>query len=209
VNASTARALAESPWYVLGAAGGAVQLDHALRVAWLVEPRAINPLSYEFAAAHAARFDLVLTHDARLARALPNAALCPLGTSLVPPAQRAVHAKTRLVSHLASGRAAAPGHHLRHAITDAHCAAGFAPPRPAPPRPAPPRPAPPRPARVTRVAAAGRLACFGESAGAAVLPSKAAALVPFMFAFAIENSQAGLRPGAARHAAWRRARVAA
>jgi hypothetical protein len=199
VNASTARALAESPWYALGAAGGAVQLDHALRVAWLVEPRAINPLSYEFAAAHAARFDLVLTHDARLARALPNAALCPLGTSLVPPAQRALHAKTRLVSHLASGRSAAPGHHLRHAITDAHCAAG----------PAPPRPAPPRPARVTRVAAAGRLACFGESAGAPVLPSKAAALVPFMFAFAIENSQAGLRPGAARHAAWRRARAAA
>ena len=116
MNASTARALAASPWNPLspdspwiplspprgpasgqngpasgprgGGGGGAVVLDGAISVAWLLEPRAISPLPYEYVLANAARFDFVFTHDAQTAAAIPNGRLYPLGTSLIPPEAR-------------------------------------------------------------------------------------------------------------------------
>jgi hypothetical protein len=95
-----------------------LSFHHAVTVAWILEPPVISSSSYEQVRRKAASFDLVFSHNKPFLAELPDGRgrYVPLATCLIPAHQRAMHHKTKLVSILASARAHAPGHQLRHAI---------------------------------------------------------------------------------------------
>ena len=95
-----------------------LSFDRAATVAWILEPPVITSSSYEQVRRKATDFDLVFSHNEAFLAELPGGRgrYVPLATCLIPAHQRAMHPKTKLVSILASARAHAPGHQLRHAI---------------------------------------------------------------------------------------------
>lgn len=95
-----------------------LSFDRAVTVAWILEPPVITSASYAHVRAKPRDFDLVFSHDEAFLSELPDGRghYVPLATSLIPPNQRLMHAKSKLVSILASARAHAPGHVLRHSI---------------------------------------------------------------------------------------------
>jgi len=95
-----------------------LSFDRAVTVAWILEPPIITSTSYAHVRSKPRDFDLVFSHDEAFLSELPDGRghYVPLATCLIPSHQRAIHAKSKLVSILASARAHAPGHMLRHAI---------------------------------------------------------------------------------------------
>ena len=95
-----------------------LSLSRAITVAWILEPPVISTAPYERVLSQPQAFDLVFSHHEDMLAQLPDGRgrYVPLATSLIPPHQRRIHTKTKLVSILASARAHAPGHQLRHAI---------------------------------------------------------------------------------------------
>ena len=81
------------------------------KIAWLLEPAAIDPRPYAWIRQHHRRFLQVWTHDEALG--VPNARWVPQAGTWIAPGDRAVHRKTRLCSFIASSKATAPGHRLR------------------------------------------------------------------------------------------------
>jgi len=95
-----------------------LSFDRAVTVAWILEPPVITSTSYAHVRGKPRDFDLVFSHDEAFLSELPDGRghYVPLATCLIPSHQRAIHSKSKLVSILASARAHAPGHVLRHAI---------------------------------------------------------------------------------------------
>lgn len=145
-----------------------LSFDHAIIVAWVLEPPVITSTSYENIRAKMLDFDLVFSHNEAFLNELPISCgqYYPFGTSLIPPHQRGMHSKSKLVSILASARAHAPGHELRHAIV---------------------RELGRRPAGLD--VGGPVLDAFGQAFDGQVVANKADTLVQYMFSFAIENSQ--------------------
>jgi len=84
------------------------------KIAWILEPAAIDPRPHAWIRAHHRRFLQVWTHDDALGT--PNARWVPQAGTWIAAADRAVHPKTRLCSFIASDKATAPGHRLRQEV---------------------------------------------------------------------------------------------
>ena len=151
-----------------------LSIDGAVTAAWILEPPVISTHAYTHARVQAEAYDLVFSHDRGFLGQLPDAETraryAPLASSLIHARQRGLHTKSKLVSILASARAHAPGHVLRHELVK-------------------------RFAGVAVGAAAGGggarhvLEAFGQAYDGQVVANKADTLVPYMFSFAIENSK--------------------
>jgi len=93
-----------------------------VRIAWVLEPEAINPEPYRRLAARAGEYSLVLTHSAELIRLInrpgePDRALFyPNGMSWIAPHDWRMHPKSRSCSIIASSKAMTEGHQMRHRI---------------------------------------------------------------------------------------------
>ena len=149
-----------------------LSFDRATTVAWMLEPPVITAATYQHVRAKPESFDLVFSHNEAFLAELPGnrGRYVPLATCLIPPHQRGIPPKGKLVSILASARAHAPGHLLRHKIV----------------KELGERPAGPL----------GRgyvLEAFGLAFNGEEVASKADTLVPYMFSFAIENSKFEVR----------------
>jgi FkbM family methyltransferase len=84
------------------------------KVAWLIEPREVNPLLSQQALALAKNFDAIMTHDKDLISKLTNGVFVPIGGTWIKPEDWGVHEKTKRVSIIASRKSYASGHSLRH-----------------------------------------------------------------------------------------------
>lgn len=86
------------------------------KIAWLLEPEAILPSSYDYIKKNHHKFDKVLTHNLDLIDELPNGSYCPMGCSWIPLDQWQIYPKERLLSIIASNKASTVGHRLRHRV---------------------------------------------------------------------------------------------
>jgi hypothetical protein len=84
------------------------------KVAWLLEPRAISPLTYEYIETNYKLFNYVLTFDRKLLSKINNGLYAPYGTYWVE--DRKSYKKTKHVSIIASFKNETVGHKLRHHI---------------------------------------------------------------------------------------------
>lgn len=88
-----------------------------IKIAWLLEPRAINPRSYGFVQSHADLFDVVLTYDRELIKKGRGKFLYyPHGGCWIKDEDIKVYPKTKLVSIISSDKNQTVGHRLRHRI---------------------------------------------------------------------------------------------
>jgi hypothetical protein len=89
------------------------------KVVFLNECRHIHPFAYKLITQFEHKFDFIVTHDKNLLLRGDKYVKISTGTSWVPDSKAKIYEKTRLVSHIASTKAWAPGHKLRHVITKA------------------------------------------------------------------------------------------
>lgn len=116
-------------WHRIGYGEGAgrsvVFTDHCLKevitsparrkVAWLIEPPSINPVSYQTVVALRDHFDAVITHQRDLAQRL-DGFWYPFGGSRIKAEDRHFATKVGNVCIIASSKRSAPGHRLRHEV---------------------------------------------------------------------------------------------
>ncbi len=84
------------------------------KIAWLLEPEAIDPRPYAWIRRHHGRFLQVWTHDEALG--VPNARWVPQAGTWIAAGDRAIHPKTRVCSFIASSKATTRGHRLRQEV---------------------------------------------------------------------------------------------
>lgn len=135
--------------------------DAPFRIAWILEPEAINPEPYRFVKSHWSEFDLVLTHSAKLIEEFNEhrgddriALFYPNGMSWIAAHDWRKHPKSKDCSIIASSKAMTEGHQMRHRV----------------------------------IAKGGPFDVFGR--GYRSVEHKVEALGPYRFSIAIENSSA-------------------
>lgn len=84
---------------------------------WLHEPPTIIPEPYARAPEVAADFDAILTYYAPLLD-LPGFMFAPYGGIWIPQSEWGIRDKSKLCSMLIGSKMVAPGHRMRHAISD-------------------------------------------------------------------------------------------
>ena len=87
---------------------------HKRKIAWLIEPRAINPNTYEYVTKNNRDFDYVLTYDSILVARGENFLFSPISSSWVKDTSNLT--KTKLCSFIGSNKKFAEGHNLRQTI---------------------------------------------------------------------------------------------
>ena len=86
------------------------------KIAWLMEPRAINSGIYEWIGKNYNHFHKILTYDKELLDIIPNGLFCPHGMCWIKPEEQKIYNKTKLVSIISSSKTATEGHKLRHTV---------------------------------------------------------------------------------------------
>jgi len=87
-----------------------------IKVAWLIEPRAINPYSYDFIEHNHNLFDYVLTYDDYLLTLNNKFKFYPHGGCWLSDSDKQIFKKDKFCSIIASSKNQTEGHRLRHAI---------------------------------------------------------------------------------------------
>lgn len=86
------------------------------KIAWLLEPRSINPNIYEYVKNNHHKFDIILTYDKELLSINNKFKFYPHSGCWIKTEDQKIHDKTKLLSIIASGKNQTPGHKLRHDI---------------------------------------------------------------------------------------------
>jgi hypothetical protein len=95
------------------------QVSSAHKVAWLMEPRALDPKSYEAVELNINYFDCVFTYDHALHKKFPDKAVWLPANGLFVDTETIFSEhieKTREMSHIYSNKTYLPGHKLRHEV---------------------------------------------------------------------------------------------
>jgi hypothetical protein len=88
---------------------------HSYKIAWILEPKEINPRLYEYVFEHQELFDLVLTHTESLINLMPEKAKWyPNGMCHFKKKDWRVYDKTKIISIIASGKNQTSGQKFRH-----------------------------------------------------------------------------------------------
>ena len=87
--------------------------DNVNKVAWLLEPKGIDPGIYDWILKHYHKFNNVLTFDREIISQINNGLFQPYGTYWV---KKSSQVKSGLVSMIASYKQEAVGHKIRHSI---------------------------------------------------------------------------------------------
>ncbi len=86
------------------------------RIAWLMEPKSINPRIYDWISNNHTNFQSVLTYDKELLDKIPNGIYYPHGMCWIEETDKFIHDKSKLCSIIASGKRQTNGHQLRHSV---------------------------------------------------------------------------------------------
>lgn len=92
------------------------QSNDRIKVAWLIEPRAINSETYEFIKNNHNLFDYILTYDKELLKISEKFLFYPHGGCWLKDEDKKIHNKTKFCSIIASGKRQTEGHILRHDV---------------------------------------------------------------------------------------------
>jgi len=84
------------------------------KIAWIIEPSAIDRQPYLDAFKNQESFKAILTHDKEFAKAVKNGFYYPCGGSWIKPGDWRMFEKEKLVSIIASNKKITRGHVLRH-----------------------------------------------------------------------------------------------
>jgi len=87
-----------------------------VKLAWLIEPRSIDPTSYETIKAVEDKFDYIFTHDVELLKRSNKYRRSLVGSSRVPNEMWGIHNKDKNLSIIASDKKLTVGHRLRHDV---------------------------------------------------------------------------------------------
>lgn len=91
-----------------------------IKIAWLIEPRSIDPSMYDNIVAVESKFDYILTFDEELISKFPDKTIkYVMGQTRVDDADAIFYPKTKLVSMIASHKTMSEGHRYRHEIVQA------------------------------------------------------------------------------------------
>lgn len=92
------------------------KIEAKRKIAFLIEPPAINPGIYDWIKKTYEDFDYVLTHKKELLKIDKRFLFYPMGGCWIPENERKVHKKSKLVSIIASGKNLTEGHRFRNEI---------------------------------------------------------------------------------------------
>lgn len=90
--------------------------NDSFRVAWLIEPSAINSFAYQYLQQNHSRFHVVLTHDVKFAESIPNGKFCPNLMSWINEEDWKLYDKSKNISIIASEKCSTAGHQIRHFV---------------------------------------------------------------------------------------------
>lgn len=82
-------------------------------IAWLIEPKELQPNAYNFVYENYMKFYKIFTHDHELLN-LPNAVLIPYGGCWIKKEDFNIYKKTKNISIICSSKTYLSGHKLRH-----------------------------------------------------------------------------------------------
>lgn len=85
-------------------------------IGWLLEPKDIQPHTYEFVKSYSNRFKTIWTHEKEVLDSVSNAKFVPHGGCWIKEQDRKIHNKTKNFSIIASNKNLLRGHQLRHLI---------------------------------------------------------------------------------------------
>lgn len=88
------------------------------KIAWLLEPRAIFPRTYDWIKANMQLYDHIFTHDVELLSLSKKCKMVELGACWIKEEDRAIHPKSKLLSIISSEKRITPYHNLRHEIIE-------------------------------------------------------------------------------------------
>ena len=94
--------------------------NDTIKVAWLIEPRAISEASYDFIKKNWNAFDYILTYDKELLLLDKRFIFYPHGGCWIKDEDKKIYEKTKFCSIIASSKADTEGHKLRHKIIERH-----------------------------------------------------------------------------------------
>ena len=94
-------------------------VDCEYKVAWIIEPREVNPSPYSEITSLEDKFDGVITYDPSLLARSSKYIKCGRGTSWIKDEDQQIYDKTKRASIITSYKAQTEGHQLRHAIIKA------------------------------------------------------------------------------------------
>jgi hypothetical protein len=89
-----------------------------IKVAWLIEPRAIRSDVYTFIENNFNKFDYIFTFDEKLLKLSDKFIFYPFGGCWINKKDQELHNKTKLLSIIASTKRQTIGHNLRHEVID-------------------------------------------------------------------------------------------
>ncbi len=95
------------------------QVKTEVKIAWLIEPRSIDPSSYETIKRVENKFDYIFTHDRELLNRSNKYKRSLVGSSRVPDDMWGIHKKDKNLSIIASDKRLTVGHRLRHDVISA------------------------------------------------------------------------------------------
>lgn len=93
-----------------------IRNDNIIKIAWLLEPQAINPLIYDKIKTRENYFDIILTHNYELAQRSSKYIWYPFGGTWIKQKDTRIYNKTKLISTIASNKLLTDGHKLRHIV---------------------------------------------------------------------------------------------
>lgn len=94
----------------------AVNYPDKIKIAWLIEPMAIQKNTYDFIERNHHLFDYVFTFDENLLKLGPKFIFYPFGGCWITTENQILHNKSKLLSIIASGKKQTNGHVLRHDV---------------------------------------------------------------------------------------------
>lgn len=94
------------------------KFDGKKKILWLLEPREIIPEIYRKAVIYHKQFDVVLTHDEKLSKEIPNYQYYVFGGAWIKDEDFNIYPKTKKISIVASSKRQTAGHRLRHEIIE-------------------------------------------------------------------------------------------
>lgn len=89
-----------------------------IKVAMLVEPRAINPAIYDYVKKNNNKFYKVLTYDKELIDSFDNVEFYPHGGCYIHTDDHMIYDKSKLISIMVSNKISTVGHKLRFSVVD-------------------------------------------------------------------------------------------
>ena len=94
----------------------AVQSHDKIKIAWIIEPKAINSYSYDFVRENHNLFDYILTYDTELLSISDKFKFYPHGGCWLSDLDKQLFDKTKFCSIIASNKRQTIGHKLRHDV---------------------------------------------------------------------------------------------